>query len=160
MNRTQAYWICQLGGWGLYGLLTAAVFSLQVGWETSLITNTASAMLVGIGVTHAFRAFVHRASWTDLALRNLVPRIIGACLVLALLFIGLNDLLVWAGLRTPIGFEEPGYWSIQRLAFSLFGSVIILFPWLAIYFGVHSFWNYRQAEIDKWKLEAQAETAT
>jgi LytS/YehU family sensor histidine kinase len=31
--------------------------------------------------------------------------------------------------------------------------------WLAIYFGVHAAWNYRQAEVDKWKLEAQAETA-
>jgi Putative regulator of cell autolysis len=159
MDRTQAYWICQFGGWGLYGLLTAVVFGLQVGWNVHLVTNTASAMVVGIGVTHAFRAFVHRTGWTDRALKTLVPRIIAACLVLALLYTGLNDLLVWAGLRTPVGFEETNYWSGVRLAFSLFGSLIILFPWLAIYFGVHSFWNYRQAEIDKWKLEAQAETA-
>ncbi len=31
--------------------------------------------------------------------------------------------------------------------------------WSLIYFGVHYFWNYRKAEVDKWKLEAQAETA-
>jgi LytS/YehU family sensor histidine kinase len=31
--------------------------------------------------------------------------------------------------------------------------------WLTIYFGLHAVWNYRQAEIDRWKLQARAETA-
>jgi hypothetical protein len=159
MNRTQAYWSCQLGGWGLYGLLTTAVFGLRLGWDSHLFVNTATAILVGIGVTHTFRAFVQRAAWTELELGRLVPRILGACLVLSALYTGVNDLLVWAGIRTPIGFDEIGYWSVPRVAFSVFGSAIILLPWLVIYFGVHYFWNYRQAEVDKWKLEAQAETA-
>jgi LytS/YehU family sensor histidine kinase len=34
-----------------------------------------------------------------------------------------------------------------------------MLPWVSIYFGVHYFWNYRQAEIDNWKLEARAEAA-
>jgi Putative regulator of cell autolysis len=40
------------------------------------------------------------------------------------------------------------------LGFSIFMGL-----WLAIYFGVHAFWNYRQAEIDRWRLQARAETA-
>ena len=159
MNRTQAYWICQLAGWGLYCLLTTLVIGLQIGWDVRLIINTAPSMIFGIGVSHAFRTFVHRAGWTDLSLRQLVPRVVGACLVLSVVYTALGDLLVWAGLLDPIHLGDVEYWSRAQVVVRLFGGLIVFFLWLAIYFGVHSFWNYRQAEVDKWKLEAQAEAA-
>jgi LytS/YehU family sensor histidine kinase len=40
-----------------------------------------------------------------------------------------------------------------------FGFSVIMGAWMTIYFGVQAAWNYRQAEIDRWKLQARAETA-
>jgi LytS/YehU family sensor histidine kinase len=40
-----------------------------------------------------------------------------------------------------------------------FGFSVLMAVWIAIYFSVHAARNYRQAEIDRWKLQARAETA-
>lgn len=159
MTRTHAYWICQLVGWGLYGVATVAVIGLNVGLTSELVINSSLSVLLGIGVTHAFRSFAHRAGWTSLPLAQLVPRALGACFVLAVVYAGLGDLMVLAGLREPITAEGAEYWTVAHRALAMFGSVVIMLPWVSIYFGVHYFWNYRQAEIDNWKLEARAEAA-
>jgi LytS/YehU family sensor histidine kinase len=80
-------------------------------------------------------------------------------LLLSLVYTGLGDLIILSGIIDPIGMDLEKYWSFSRVLVAIFGSSMLMFMWLVIYFGVHYFWNYRQAEIDKWKLEAQAETA-
>lgn len=42
---------------------------------------------------------------------------------------------------------------------SIANGWFLIMVWSLIYFGVHAVWNYRQAEVEKWKLEAQAEAA-
>jgi LytS/YehU family sensor histidine kinase len=74
-------------------------------------------------------------------------------------YVGLTDTLAYVGIIEIIAENPEEYWSFSRVVLSLFGSSILLGLWLVIYFGVHAAWNYRQAEVDKWKLEAQAETA-
>jgi LytS/YehU family sensor histidine kinase len=114
---------------------------------------------LGVGLTHTFRAYVHWAGWLNLSLKKLAPRVIGGALVLSGGYNVLGDLPAYFGLIDIIGMEEEKYWTAYRFTLQLFGSSILMGLWLAIYFGVHAVWNYRQAEVDKWKLEAQAETA-
>jgi hypothetical protein len=158
MYRTRAYWICQLGGWTLVSGLSLSLAGWSAGEGRSLLLNLGVAVTAGVGLTHAFRAYAHRAGWLDLPLKQLVPRILSTALVLGILYEGIGSLAVYADVVNILG-EAEKYWTVPRRALSVFGGSILMGLWLVIYFGVHAFWNYRQAEVDKWKLEAQAETA-
>jgi hypothetical protein len=151
--------MCQIGGWTLVcGISLLLVnWKAQEGW--AILVNQGIAVVLGIGLTHAFRAYVHRAGWKELSLKRLAPRVVGAALVLSVGFNVLSDLPAYYDLIEVIGMEEERYWTLHRFMLSLFGNSILMGLWLVIYFGVHLAWNYRQAEVDKWKLEAQAETA-
>jgi LytS/YehU family sensor histidine kinase len=54
----------------------------------------------------------------------------------------------------------PWLWAVLgQMAPPALSFSILMGLWTAIYFGVHAVWNRRQAEIDRWKLRARAETA-
>ncbi len=162
MNRKQVYWLCQIGGWTLVSgtSLLLINWKAQQGWD--ILLNQALSVGLGVGLTHAFRAYVHRAGWLDLSVKRLAPRVVAAALVLSVGFNVLSDLPAYFDLIDIVAVDEEArkeYWTVYRFTFQVFGNSILMGLWLAIYFGVHAAWNYRQAEVDKWKLEAQAETA-
>jgi hypothetical protein len=159
MTRTQAYWICQIGGWSLVNGVSLFLLGWSAGEGWNLVLNFGLGTGTGIGLTHAFRAYARRTDWVDLPLRRLVPRILVAALILSILYDGIASGAVYLGLVDVFGPEADKYWTVPRRALSVFGGSMIYGLWLVIYFGVHAVWNYRQAEVDKWKLEAQAETA-
>lgn len=159
MNRTHAYWICQVGGWGLIQLVSGIVVGINTGFTGQLLLNHSVSVALGITVTHGFRVFSRKAHWTDLSLEQLMPRVLAATLLLSSAYVGIGDFLVFLGICQPLGASAEEYWALSRVFVSLFGGSLVMALWLVIYFGVHTFWNYRQAEVDKWKLEAQAETA-
>jgi hypothetical protein len=157
MNRTQAYWLCQLGGWTALSTMriTLSTFFRAITWERVLTC----VLLVGAGVayTHIYRSVAKRRNWTQMSLRQLAPRVIGASFAVALVLHGTMEGIGRYVLEFEVYEEidsELGY-----LLVSLVNGWIVLMLWSLIYFGVHYFWSYRQAEVDKWKLEAQAETA-
>jgi signal transduction histidine kinase len=135
--------------------ITLSAFFRTVTWKRGLTC----ALLVAVGVllTHLYRLVAKRRDWTRMSLRGLAPRVIGASLVLALLLHFIMDGMARYLLELDVYDEidsEVGYFLT-----SVVNGWIIIMLWSLIYFGVHYFWNYRQAEVDKWKLEAQAETA-
>jgi hypothetical protein len=159
MNRKQAYWTCQIAGWSLVSGISLLLvnWKAQEGWDVLL--NQVLSVGLGVGLTHAFRAYAQRAGWLDLSLKRLAPRVISAALVLSVAFNVLGDLPAYFDLIDVVGVDEEEYWTAHRFTLQLFGNSILMGLWLTIYFGVHAAWNYRQAEVDKWKLEAQAEAA-
>jgi hypothetical protein len=135
--------------------ITLSAFFRTVTWKRGLTC----ALLVAVGVllTHLYRLVAKRRDWKRMSLRGLAPRVIGASLVLALLLHFIMDGMARYLLELDVYDEidsEVGYFLT-----SVVNGWIIIMLWSLIYFGVHYFWNYRQAEVDKWKLEAQAETA-
>jgi LytS/YehU family sensor histidine kinase len=111
---------------------------------------------LGILITHAFRAFVHRRNWTELSLWALVPRVSVSILLLSC--------VLAVAFVTPIrGFsvEIPGQevHATSDLVARFVNGIVFFTLWSAVYFGLHWFWSYRQAEVEKWRLEAQAKAA-
>ena len=157
MSRRYAYWICQLGGWTGYAVLrlTLSSFFRAVPWER--VAAYAVFVAAGVLYTHLYRHLAKRQEWTQMSLRQLAPRVVGATLVIALILHGTMD-----GVGRYV-LELDLYKEIDSETGVLLASVVngwfLLMLWSLIYFGVHYFWGYRQAEVDKWKLEAQAETA-
>ena len=157
MSRTRAYWLCQIAGWSLPGGID--LFSHSENWAPGEVHITALAWVVytaiGIGCTHALRTYVKRQKWAHLPLSQLVPRGLVASIALGALATACKVALSAFGLlRIPAHSraDPPFVWGAL-------GDMILMGCWVAIYFGVHAAWNYRQAEIDRWKLMAKAETA-
>ena len=157
MSRTRAYWICQIGGWTAYALMriTLSFFFQEMGWKHTAVY----VLLIGVGVllTHLYRLVAKRRDWMNMPLGQLAPRVVLASLVVALL---LHFTMDGVGrYLLELDFYEEIDSEVGVFLASVINGWILIMLWSLIYFGVHYFWNYRQAEVDKWKLEAQAETA-
>jgi len=157
MSRKYAYWVCQLGGWTAYSVMriTLSAFFQEVTWKR-VVTFV---LLIGVGVllTHLYRLVAKRRDWANMSLRQLAPRVVGASIVLAVLLHFTMDTV--ARHVVELDYHEEIDSEVGFFLVSVVNGWTVIMLWSLIYFGVHYFWNYRQAEVDKWKLEAQAETA-
>jgi two-component sensor histidine kinase len=157
MNRTRAYWLCQLGGWGLNALGEVALILLlspYVLWGTFI--NVLNIPL-GIGITHVYRVVIRWRNWTSLPLKSLAVRVALATIVLSVLFVaGSTAIALALNPWSPFGGVTIQVSSL--LQFSLRMSPTMLL-WSVLYFGIHFFWNYRSAEVDRLKLAVQSRDA-
>ena len=157
MDRTRAYWLCQIAGWSLFHGLQLSVHTEN--WAPGEIQTTlltwALRVALGIGLTHAFRAYARRHDWTRFSLKHLVPRGVAASVVVGVLFTGLKILPVLLGPLRRVAHSRID----PPMAWGVIGDMLVVGTWMAIYLGVHAAWSYRQAEVDRWKLQARAEAA-
>ncbi len=159
INWKYGYWICQLGGWSLLVGSSALINGLNVGFSTELFLNQGVAAVLGISLTHLFRTYVHYAGWKELSPWELTPRVLGSAVLLASLFQLVLCTLIYVGFLDAVAGREGEYLQLSRIAAAVFGMTTVFLLWSVIYFGLHYFRHYRHAEVDKWKLEARAETA-
>ena len=157
MTRTHAYWICQVGGWSLYvgARLLVSAFFRGITWRQ--VGAHVAVGAAGLAFTHLYRLLARRRRWTHRPLKQLVPRVVVASGGLAALTYAVSDLVGRHLLELRL-YDTLESDTGMILAGMVNGWVLFML-WSVIYFGVHAAWNYRQAEVDKWKLEAQAEAA-
>jgi LytS/YehU family sensor histidine kinase len=91
--------------------------------------------------------------------KQLIPRGLAALILLGLLFEGFADMIVISDLLRPTAFNRTSPASTLGAIRDIFGASMVMGAWVAVYFGAHAVWNYRQAEIDRWRLQARAEAA-
>jgi hypothetical protein len=79
-----SYWICQLGGWGIYSLTKIIGFITvdQTPWANATVTVLLLS-IAGMGLTHWLRNFMRRHGWSALGPRKLALRGLAASFVLA-----------------------------------------------------------------------------
>lgn len=160
MNRRRAYWLCQVAGWSLVGAMGAAVHpeNWASGEIQTTLFNWGLGVITGIGVTHLFRFYAKRHGWARLPLRQLAPRIISATFLLGAAAVGVEEAAVATELLEHSADSRSQAYG-RRVLDSFLGGSVLMGAWMLIYFGVHAAWNYRQAEVNRWKLQARAETA-
>lgn len=155
MRRAHAYWICQGAGWFFYAAVLTLFAVLYYGFAWAIVGTYAFLAVLGIGSTHLYRAYLVRHGWRRLPLRRLIPRVVLACLLLALAIQVPVGLLSAAVLElVPAGTYTPGV--AVSILFNLSATLLV---WSLLYFGVHYFRRYRHAEVEKWKLEAAVKEA-
>ena len=159
LSRRHIYWCCQVAGWGSLNAIKVLILGLQGQITLAHLANPVVHAALAIGLTHAFRAYVKRHEWMGRSLRALLPRVLGGTVVLSLLFFVLFFAVCQYTPVDPLVPDDSSAWSWRYLVTALLNSIIFLLLWSTLYFGLHSFWKYRQAEIDKWKMEARAEAA-
>ncbi len=151
-----AYWWCQAGGWGVFFLFTIVTSKGYGAFSGNTVAGYFLLCCCGVVLTHVLRGIVLRRGWIDLPIAKLLPRLIGANLLLAVILVA----VVWIFF---ILFPPPHRVSwlgdpeatIAIAAAFVFNDFVILTLWSGIYFGFAYFKRQRRLEIEHY----QAQTA-
>ncbi len=149
MNRKKIYWLCQLTGWFLFGIVNIIVLATleQLPFYRALLWFYICFM--GASFTHILRNIIKSKNWLALPLKKLIPRVIAASFIIG---ITMSALLLSISLLTGIQtFDKLKTASI--IVWSINFSSII-FVWSLVYFAVHYFENYKKTEIERYIWEA------
>ncbi len=155
MSRNRLYWICQLSGWGLQTALIALVMALRGEMKLSYLALGVLVSAAGLALTHAYRTYLKRRQWTALPLGQLAPRALAAILLMAGPGVGASYLLRKRSIDPEAG--QP--WDLETTALMYLNWSFLMLVWSLFYYGIHFFWRYKRAEVEKWKLEADLKNA-
>ncbi|MCP3099020.1 histidine kinase [Myxococcus sp. K15C18031901] len=157
-RHTWVYAACQWGGWSFYALTNLLLFLVNPGMSggaplLAVAVWACFASLCGLLVTHGARAWLKPREWVRLPPRALGAHILGASLGLG-------------ALQTLLAFLPPYLLAPTRPPIRLLGFVypfiiwaLVMLIWLLIYCTVHSLRHTRTVELERWKLEAAAQSA-
>jgi LytS/YehU family sensor histidine kinase len=137
-------------GWGTFVLANLVIAALFGAITPGSVASFMLTGVLGMAFTHGYRGFVRRRGWIRLSLLHLIPRILLSAIAMGALLTGVLSLASLFVFRT---FEASSYQPSVAVTL-VFNLSITFLGWALIYFGLHYFWNYKQAEVERWRLEA------
>lgn len=146
------YWKCQLLGWctvSVYWAYTVYTRDHYGAFYTFL--NYVLDVAIGIFLTHMYRAFALKADWSQLPIKKLLIRIVPSILLLAVLYVLLNN-IKWYCYWTLIKGEDKDLWnSLIYWDPILLTGLRLMSIWILAYHLYH----YYQKELNTAKENAQ-----
>ncbi|APG66403.1 sensor histidine kinase [Tenacibaculum todarodis] len=99
-TRISLYWKCQLIGWGIVSIYWAyTVYTRDNYGVLYTLLNYILDISIGIFLTHIYRRFALKAKWSSLSIKKLLIRLVPTILLLAVLYVLINN-LKWYAFRT------------------------------------------------------------
>lgn len=155
-TRSQrAYWICQLGGWGAYGVarFSIGILLVQIPWSR-LAADIVILHGVGLGATHGLRWLATRNGWRALRWPQLTWRIL-VWSALAGVPVGVLthymaiDVLNDPSVAVPEGTLVGGFdvTTALRASFQMMNWAITFVAWFVAYFVIVRLRTQREAEL-------------
>ncbi len=74
-RQRQAYWLCQVIGWGIYSAIGVGIVIQQTGWRASVARGYFFYFLYSIGLTDQLRREIRRRSWLNGPARRVFLRL-------------------------------------------------------------------------------------
>ncbi|OON67214.1 sensor histidine kinase [Hymenobacter sp. CRA2] len=158
-QRRRLYWLFQIVGWVLYGvlgLILVMVFSHS--FQPFILLVELYVAVTLLGLSHAMRNYVKRYGWVNLSIGALLPRLLLAHTVVAVLSQIIIGLLSASSAQLLMGSSARSYDWTMLIGYAI-NVEFVMMLWSTLYFGQHYLERYRQAEIDKWKLTAAVREA-
>ncbi|MBI3348332.1 MAG: histidine kinase [Burkholderiales bacterium] len=143
--------------WGGYALVSLAMVAAFQRLTGSLIFVM---LCVGAGLwaaSEGLRAMALRGGWLDLPPRALLPRLLLLPPLFAIAIQAGLFLVNWVGLSLGLLSFAPGTpqgWGVL-LGYSM-NTAIMLWLWMAVWFGLSWLQRWKRGEIAKWQAEAAA----
>ncbi|MBN8576028.1 MAG: histidine kinase [Cyclobacteriaceae bacterium] len=147
LNKSRLYWLLQIGGWTLYGVvqIVAATLSSQA-ISTKRIVFLAYEAFFCFLLTHAFRTYINHNRWFSLSLSRLIPRVLSAVLCMGILMYFLR-----IPLSVPLGlFNRNVVFDVNNILGLSWVYSFFFFTWSIFYFVYNYFERYNKSL----KLEA------
>jgi two-component system LytT family sensor kinase len=105
-TRISLYWKCQLIGWSLVSIYWAyTVYTRDNYGIIYTLLNYILDISIGIFLTHMYRQFALKAKWSSLPIKQLLIRLVPTILLLAVLYVVINN-LKWHAYWTLIAGED------------------------------------------------------
>jgi hypothetical protein len=167
VRASRSYWLCQLGGWGLYSTLQicAGVTTMDLPWAR---LGVEVLVLNGIGLifSHCLHAYIRDHGWSSYRLRRLVPRIAIASLLLALPLGLLSPFTVVSSLQSSESLIQElaphnqfHFGPLIRFVHQWLNWSTLFSLWLVIYFVAVSVRRRRDAELRQSELTRSLQQA-
>ncbi len=149
MNKRTLYWFCQIGGW-LFLVLAQSLY-LKLSGALTFETATSQFLLLvfGIVLSHLYRNFIVRFEWIKIKLFLLIPQVILASILLAII----GDYSQY-GIELLLGIAGEKHQDLITIVTNIVNLIPFYFSWSLIYFLFHFIENYKKAEIENLKWEA------
>lgn len=135
----RAYWLCQIAGWGLYGV--AHSFAPFLIGEVSWVHATATAAVtiaIGIAFSHGLRLFMRERGWGRMRLGRRIARLLAACLLLGIVAAVLMSVLGLAQQSEPVAIGPPAWQPLLSFVLDTLNMSFVFLIWSACYFGVQA----------------------
>lgn len=149
LKRKNLYWITQIAGWGLFVIVNLLIIS---SFENIPLNKIALWILLGIfGIifSHLYRLYIKKNNWTNLTLKKIIPRILIASFVVALIIY-----IPVYGSGYLLGVEQEEKHLTAAIIASTLNITSVILVWSLIYFAIHYFENSKKAEIETLIFEA------
>lgn len=151
MNKQQVYWLCQLGGWTAFVLFQIYFWSFNVGINAPILINAGVNVVMGIGVTHAYRLVILRYRVLELPYRRMWPRVLLGAALMVTAMVAVNLPMDMAMFPEVFSQGITLRWFVQYV---FNWSIWILF-WTLLYHAFQ-FWDRSlRAETQRVSLEKQ-----
>ena len=138
------YWKCQLSGWGFVSVYWAyTVYTRDDYGVFYTFLNYVLDASIGIFLTHMYRQFALKANWSSLPIKKLLIRVIPALILLAVLYMSINN-LKWYSYWVLIVGDDYNLWpSITHWDPILITGIRLMSIWVLAYHLYH----YYQKEV-------------
>ena len=158
-QTSRSYWLCQVGGWGLYAMIEAGIATriLRLPVGISLLELTGYA-LVGVALTHLLRAVLRWRAWARLPFYALAPRILAMALLLSLPVAAMTDHLSIAALWAPEQVDvdslhiSPGMIRPARALILVINTTALFAIWAVCYLTITALRDQRSAALRQSEL--------
>jgi len=149
MNRKKAYWISQISGWSVFAIANIVVSASfdYFSWERTI--ELLYLCFCGILLTHIFRDIIKKNGWLSLTLKKIIPRILIANIIMGIILF-----FLFAVINISVGSIGITHFKVAYILADVFRLSSTVLLWTLIYFAVHYFENYRQAQIESLIWEA------
>jgi len=146
------FWIAQIFGWGFF-MLSNLLIQMSAGFPVDLlIYNSITPMVIGFLITASYRHFIKKSNWKNWSFGKIVAMIFISTFFLSFIF-----MVILFAIFFYI-FQVEGM-TLSGFLGNMFIFSLIILVWNMIYFFIHFFNNWNQAEIEKWKMAAEMKDA-
>ncbi|MGY6558726.1 MAG: sensor histidine kinase [Nitritalea sp.] len=140
MDRKNLYWLLQVLGWTLFGLINLFLVSLERTISWTQVGAFFSLSLLYMLTTHGFRLVIKSRQWLQLKISALIVRAILSLLLLAVLNTIGQIVINWIFGLLDVGFD---FRQVVLLG-NVFVSFIFYALWTMVYVIFHFLDNYNQ----------------
>lgn len=151
--KLSPYWLCQIGGWGLYGLVSI-FFYLTISTKpmSSFYSTLFLFMAEGLIISHLMRTVIRQYDLLNLPLSKQIYTLLALTIVFAFLYAIVDNLFTSLfGWETDVVKKYSFLVNIMRVAITTF---LFLCVWNLIYFSYHYIMKSRQDQLAKVRLES------
>ncbi len=155
INTAKLYWILQFIGWSIFYAFYAFVAYYFNDFHWQILAGYLNTVLVGFILTHIYRNIILQYNWSSLSLFKLAVRILLASFIIA---------LIWTAIVVPLNralfpIENEQEYTIVIAIIIVLNLTIVIIGWSLMYFLFKFFINFKNSEVEKWRLDATVKDA-